>query len=718
VLLVLCCWSCAGRGPGSDAADGDGPDGDPPDGDADTDLEPDGDAEEQPDSGLAMITVTGLQPNHGPFTGGTTVLVRGRGLVEGLEVRFGARLVDPLDVELVDDNRVRVVSPAGDPGTVDVSVRLADGREAVLAGGFTYDAWYADPASGSVAGGTLVRLLGRGVAFQPDSGVTFDGEPAVDVAWISGDEMTCRTPPSRAGGADVEVAGGDGPLVLRDGFTYFDSADPHNGGLGGGPIEGTIDITVLDDLTRRPLADTFVILGTDAGTRFQGHTDAAGRITFSDPSLRSRQSITASHAPVEVYDESGEPLGMMTYESTTIVEFDARSVTILLLPIPPPQAGPPPPGRRGGTIEGELLFEHRGEFGPYEWDIVPEPRDESELEEGTEVKVAYVYTSVRGLWTSLPEPMIGDVVFNTPEFMGPNGYRFSLYSSSGTVAVYAVAGLGIQLNPGETPPVIEQFVPYVMGVARGVVVGPDETVGPVLVYMTRQMHRDISVVLDEPPLADEAGRPNIYRVDLFLDLGVEGMILRPETTIRTANPFVTFEFPGWVDLDGNLAGTSYGVVAGAWTTYGGTIVEQNPWSVVHHSGITDLDREVIVGGFLGVPRAVAPEPGGVVEGGHMEWEAEGTTPDFVVATLTIPGGIVPVPYWLVVLRGGVTAYDLPELPTLDPELPAYPTSDLSWQVWAMSVEEDFDFDAWSYRYLFQRYWSAYAADGWYVRLAR
>jgi hypothetical protein len=647
--------------------------------------------------------------------GGTEVLLRGRGFVEGLEVRFGERLVDPLDMELVDDNRVALVTPAGEPGPVDVTVALPDGRQTVLGDGFTYDDWYLDPASGSVAGGTLVRLLGSGVGFQPETTVTFDGAPATDLVWISSEEMTCRTPPGSAGGADVVVESAGETLALIDGFTYFETADPANGGLGGGPIEGTIDVTVLDGMTRMPLANSFVILGSDPETPHQGATDAAGRITFSDTDLLGPQTITAGHAPIEVWD-GDELLGMMTFESTTIVAFDARAVTILLEPIPPPSVGPPPTGRRGGYIEGELLFEHRGEFGPYEWDLVPEPRDDSEVEGGEEVKVAFVYTSSRGNWTTVPSPNPSGTVLNTPEYMGPNGYRFNVYSASGTVAVWAMGGLGVQTNPGESPPRIVDFVPYVMGVARGVVVSSDETTSNVFVYMTRQMHRDLSVVLADPPLADEVGRPNVYRVDLYLDLGAEGRIIQPTSTVRSFNPFTPFEFPGWIDLNGNLSGASYAVVAGAWTTYGGSDDEQNPWSVVYRGDITDPGEEIVMEGFLGIPQALTPEPGGIVEGGRMEWEATGVTPDFSIATLTIPGGVVPIPYWLIVLRGGETSYDLPNLPVLMPEMPGHPESDLNWQVWSFSVD-GFDYDTWSYRYLYSRYWSAYAADSWYIRLA-
>ena len=48
-------------------------------------------------------------------------------------------------------------------------------------------------------------------------------------------------------------------------------------------------------------------------------------------------------------------------------------------------------------------------------------------------------------------------------------------------------------------------------------------------------------------------------------------------------------------------------------------------------------------------------------------------------------------------------------------MPEHPRDDVIWQVWSFSVP-GFEFDTWSYRYLYQRYWSAYAVDGWFVRL--
>ena len=714
VALVITAWSCrapvAGPPHGGDADVADDAHGD----DADVegvDSGPDADADSgAPEGGLDPLALTGLLPNHGPFTGGTEVTLRGRGFTDGLTVHFGDHLVDPVDVELVDDNRISVVTPAGNPGAVDVTITTADDDEVSLADGYTYDGWYIDPASGSVAGGTLVRLVGMRADFPEDGEITFDGAEATDVTWISSDEMTCRTPAGMVGAADVVVGSGDDALVLYGGFTYFDSSDPRNGGLGGGPIEGTIDVTVLEGIARTPLPDSFVILGTDAETTFRGRTDAAGRITFSDPDLSGRQTITAGHAPIDVYDEEGELLGQTLFESTTITEFDARSVTILLEPIPPPQPGAPPPGRRGGYIEGELLFEHQGEFGPYEWAIVPEPEDD-------EIKVAFVYTTQSSVRSSRIEPGAEGKVLNTPEYIGINGYRFRIYAAPGTVAVYAFAGLARVSNPDEPLNTIIDFVPYAMGLTRGVVVGPDETVRGINVLMTRQMSETVEVELQNAPVADDSGTPNTYIVDVYLDVGAEGFISRPETQLRASNPFVPFDFPGWVDLSGNLAEASYTIVAGAWTTRGGSDEEQNPYSVVYRAGVTEISSPVVIDEFLAVPRAQSPRPGAVVEDRRMSWTAEGeNTPDFSVATLTVPSGVVPVPFWMVVLRGGETSYELPDLAAMMEEMPEDPRSDLNWQVWSFSVDEGFDYDSWSYRYLYSRYWSAYAVDSWYIRL--
>jgi hypothetical protein len=664
------------------------------------------------DGALTELALTGLQPNHGPFVGGTTVLLRGRGFRPDSTVRFGGLEVDGTQVQLIDDNRLQVVTPPHPPGVVTINVRTADGAEALLDEAFAYDSWYVDPPSGSVSGGTLVRLLGTGGPFPSSLEVTFGGSPATEVSWLSADEVTCQTPPGRSGTVDVTWRGEQDQARLIDGFSYFDRADPLNGGFGGGPLDGSLDVVVLDATTRMPLADAFVIVGSDGSTPFQGRTDATGRIAFfatAERSLEGRQELTVSHAPVDVFNDQGELVGQTLYESTTLVSFDALSVTVLLRSIPPPDLGglTPPPGRQGGAVEGELLFEHSGEFGLYEWDIIPRPQE-------GERKVAFVYVA-QGNLSFHHGPRARASALEEATYLGEEGYRFRFSASPGALTVYAVAGLGRVVDDQVTPIQVEDFVPYVMGMKRGVIVEPGVTTSGVKLLMTQQLASTITVDLVDYPAPDAARGPNLYRVDLALSLGADGHILLSSSQ-RSVNPTGSFRFVGWPEVAGPLAGATYTIRAGAWTVrHGG--VEENPWSIVYRRGVTDVSSPIVIDEFLAVPRARVPQPGAAVgPERHMEWDSwGGATPSFTTVSLLEPTGIMPRPYWFVVLRGGVNAYDLPDVTTLA-EAPPPPQGNVVWQVESVTVP-GFDFDSWSYRYLDSRYWSAYATDTWYVLLA-
>jgi len=65
---------------------------------------------------------------------------------------------------------------------------------------------------------------------------------------------------------------------------------------------------------------------------------------------------------------------------------------------------------------------------------VPEPGPD-------EAKVAYVYTTQASVRAGRMEPGVDGIVYNSVEFIGVNGYRFSIYAAPGTMAVYAFAGL-------------------------------------------------------------------------------------------------------------------------------------------------------------------------------------------------------------------------------------------------------------------------------------
>ncbi|MFH1436519.1 MAG: IPT/TIG domain-containing protein, partial [Pseudomonadota bacterium] len=352
------------------------------------DAEDDASDAESEEEGIEWdeFAVTRTAPNHGPFSGGTPVLVRGRGFEDGALVYFGEHMVQLPDTVFIDDNRIQVKSaPAGSPGPVDVKVVIGE-EEAVLEDGYTYDVFYVNPASGSVAGGTYVEITGHDTNFQPGSTIAFDGDEAVDVDWVSETKMTCRTPMGSIGPADVVVEGPDDDYEAIEAYEYYNSTDPVNGGLGGGPIDGAVNVTILNAMSGEPVEDAFCIMGTSGETVYQGLTNAAGQITFSGPDLSGRQIVTASKEE---------------FESTTIEEFDAKDVTIFLVPTTISMGpGELPPPRLGATVHGELVFEHAGEFGPGPWEIVPNPGPNEE-------KVAFVYGTGYDFLYPPPNPGLG-----------------------------------------------------------------------------------------------------------------------------------------------------------------------------------------------------------------------------------------------------------------------------------------------------------------------
>jgi len=676
-LLLTACLAVAmsACGHGGDADAGSDADAqDVPDVPHDTPVDP----PEEPE-GLA---VSSCNPYHGPFVGGQEVVVRGQGFDDGAVVTFGGHIVEEADTTVEDLHRITVLTPANPPGPVEVCVQVGE-EMACKDGAYTYDDFFVDPPQGSIAGGTYVSITGSGTEFDPEPVVTFDGREAVDVEWISPTLVTCRTPVGTVGPADVEIAGA-ATYFIREAYLYYNHADPTSGGLGGGPIVGSVNVTVLDDMTGDPVVGAYVILGTDGATAYQGHADMLGQITFSAPDLAGRQSVTAA--------QEG-------YETTTIEAFDATDVTILLYRIPEPEPGPLPPGRYGAVVQGELIFSHGGEFGPGPWEIIPDP-------DTSEEKVAFVYASGSSIFSPPPAPTTGGTsneVLDRWDFAGEYGYRYSCFVRPGAVAIWALAGLRDTIT--------NAFTPYAFGVARNVIAGPGEYVTGVHVYMTHELNTPLRIRLDDPPpiFSGDPMEPDVYKVDVFISLGGDGVIWREDRT-RTQTGSTFFTFPGWLPLEGELYDATYTIVAGAYREdvddLTGFVEYTNPYSVRVASAVTNVWEEILIGDFIGIPDQVDPEYAGVITDLTMAFTHDRTAPDFWnVQIQTYPD---QVPLWFLILPGDMTSYTLPDLPTLA-GLPEPPSGYSVWIVYGVE-SPGFVYDEWSYRYLSRYYWSAYSAD--------
>src|SRR5581483_2718641 len=123
----------------------------------------------------------------------------------------GPNQLSASDVFASDPTRVAVVTPPGTPGAADVRVRNAvTAEEAVLAGGFVYDAFSVTPAGGSTSGGTRIVLRGVGTHWTQGSTVSLGGKACGHVAVRDALDLSCFTPAQGPGSQNVTVTNPDG----------------------------------------------------------------------------------------------------------------------------------------------------------------------------------------------------------------------------------------------------------------------------------------------------------------------------------------------------------------------------------------------------------------------------------------------------------------------------------------------------------------------------
>lgn len=645
------------------------------------------DAEVFPDAApLAPLRLDYADPDHGPFIGETEVTLRGRGFTEGMSVFIGGRKVDPTDLEVVDAHRAVIQTPAGSPGAA--SIRIVSGENEITEpDGFLYEPIYVEPRAGAIAGGTYVRVRGLGTNFQPGDVVTFDGKPMTGMSVVNAQELAGYTPAGVSGKADVHVVpAASGDLFAEDAFTYEVTVDPLYAGFGGGPIDGIVNVTLLDAYTDDGIAMGVVVIGDPATSTTYGITDPFGSVTLNADGLRGPINVAAGHP---------------AYESGEMIGFDAKNVAMYLQPLPDPQPMPPPgpfpPGRSPGRVSGDVVFGGSTGIGTTDWDLVPEPRTE------TERKRTYVFTTARDVFTATVDPGAGGII---DFFPGDTEWSYNIPVRSSAFALVAVSGLyEPDLDPdGAGPQPKGVFTPYAMGVLRNVLVGPGETINNLSITINIPLDTGIKVVLpDAPSVVDGVGKPGVgpneYRVNALIDLGGEGVIRLPGSRAVFSDKRSTI-LTGLAPIGLAISDASYTIAAGAYSLTG------QPYSIRIVRGVRDLAKPVVVDGFVGVPRApdiMGDE--GIVLGRRLRAPLEG-------------GGLLPTwrqhrlwridngnPVWRIFSRG-----DLDEVPLYDLTrfgLPAMTSEKLLWAEYT-AVLPGGDFNTFNYGQTNANYWSAYS----------
>jgi hypothetical protein len=616
------------------------------------------------------FAIEGLTPSHGPFTGGNRVRIDGRGFSSKITVYVGGVGVDASAFLASDPTRAAIVVPPGRPGFVDVRIRdESTSQERILVDGYYYDAFAVAPDSGATSGGTRIAITGSGTSWGPGTTVSIGGIPCADVVVTSLTRLECVTPPGPPGARDVVVDS----IQARDAFTYSDGTDGNRGGLSGGAFAGRVKVVALDAFAGRPIAGAYVVAGTDvAGAK---RTTASGAIEID--------GLPGDVVTVTVAAKCFAPL--------TFVAIPVDTVTAYLSPVLEPacieEGDPSPlPGqmRFGGFVEGELVFPSAREFERGTWTNVPPPLP-------TERRAAYVFEATRNPAARFQLPPVSSAI--TPGTEGTAGYRYSLLVFPGNVTLYAIAGLEDRsINP-------PRFVPYSMGVVRGVTVPAQGRVTGVDLRMDVLFDHQVTIAARPPPPGSPG--PDRFEASIVTTLGT-GYAILPLGTRTTGLPAPSeIPFVGVPALDRAMAGEQY--VIGAKAGTGATLLL--PQSVVGRIRTTNSDTPVAVGGFLDVPIPI--EPGADVwPGTHVEIGGVTGPVDLTITSISSANSLVD---WTIVAPGRLASFDVPDLTKLpSPDPVALRRGAITTTVYAARIE-DFQYGRVRNGQLTTSAWSAYAA---------
>jgi hypothetical protein len=645
------------------------------------------------DSGLTRIdaalgdpfAIEGLSPSHGPFSGGTRSRIDGRGFSAKIRVFVGGVEVDGGALLASDPTRAAILLPPGPPGFVDVKIRdEVTASERVLRNGFYYDAFVVVPDNGATSGGTRIAITGSGTSWVPGTTVAIGGAPCESVLVSGPTKIECLTPVGTPGAKDVVISPpGVEALQARDAFTYSDSADGYRGGLSGGALAGRVKVLAYDSIMGRPVGGAYAIAGASIATARIARTAANGVIEIGD--------VPGDKVTVTVAAKCMSPV--------TFVDVPVDTVTVYLDPVLDPACGEgdpsPLPARQrfGGYIDGEVVFPGGAEFERANWTTVPRPT------KPTERRAAYVFEASPNPTAQFVLPAAAQAI--TPDTDGANGFNYSLLVFPGNATIYVVAGLE---DRSLSPPT---FLPYSMGVARGVSVPSQGRVQGVDVKLDILFDHQVTIVAEPPPQGPRG--PDRFIAQIAITLGAAGYAILPRGT-RTS-PLPTpgeIPFVGMPALDRALATEQY--VLGGVAATGPN--QQLPASLVTRVRTTNANTPVTLGGFLGVPIPV--EPGaGTWSGRHVEIGVSGPN-DIAVLHVIAGAGLMD---WMIVAPKGTTSFDVPDLTALPPGPPddvgkpgpGLLPGAIETTLYVARIEE-FDYSRLRYGQLVTGAWAAFAYD--------
>ena len=195
-----------------------------------------------PAAAVPLPAVFGLDPVSGPYTGGTSVTIRGVSFTGATAVTFGSTAATSFSVD--SDSQITASAPALAGAYYDVLVTTPAGTTAAVptdryASLTPLKITSLTPSEGDPDGNTSVTVLGSG--FASASKVTFGGVQ-VDASVNSDTQITAKSPAfddHSVVNVAVTTLGGTSPIVTADLFTYLarpvvTTLSPANGPAAGG----------------------------------------------------------------------------------------------------------------------------------------------------------------------------------------------------------------------------------------------------------------------------------------------------------------------------------------------------------------------------------------------------------------------------------------------------------------------------------------------------
>ena len=272
--------------------------------------------------GTPEPTITSVNPDAGPTSGGTLFTITGTNLTGASSVKVGG--VAATSVVVVDATHVTAVTPAGTAGVKSVSLTTVGGTF-TAGGAFTYIApaptiSSVSPSSGSTLGGTLITITGTNLTGATI--VTIGSVGVTSFTVVSATSISAVTPEGAVGPQIVAVTTEGGSASKPNAFTYVTPlptitlVNPNSGVLAGGTaitITGTnftgatvVKIGANAATSMVVVSDTSITAVTPAGsagaqsvavTTAGGIATAPAAFTYTNVSLPSIASVSPTSGP-------------------------------------------------------------------------------------------------------------------------------------------------------------------------------------------------------------------------------------------------------------------------------------------------------------------------------------------------------------------------------------------------------------------------------------